>query len=543
VERYRVLRRLAMGGMAEIFLGLRREDDGRERAVVLKRPRQDRGEAALAALRHEASITRGLKHPQLIECIELVELGSLPCLVQEYVPGDNLRALVDGLGARMLPLTPSQAAFVARQVALGLAFAHEHTDPEGAPRSLIHNDLTPANVMVSHAGQVKVADFGIAALSLGKPIRSEMVQGKAGYLSPEAILGKPVDPRSDQFALGVVLYELLGSGRLFPSDEEEALESVARFNVKHLMPPPQASVLLWDVLQRLLQPDPRDRYPHMIDVVDALRVSAGQTREADLRALFQLAFPGWKSPLEGVPLRQPSQPPGAISPVRQPSSPPGMISPVRQPSQPPGVLTPRRPSQALPPPPPPPDPEPILLTQPIVPLAGRLQAELDAGPRSAVPTASLGALLVQQGRLTPERLKELEGVARGRPMEWVLEEAGEVTEREWMRVMGEATGMAVLRPDDLPLFAPPLLLLQRVPRSWAERLTVLPLAHTGSMLVVAMAELETARMLSSLRTASGCAQIRGVLAPRGALLDAIARCYDAHGLKRQPLLGTLPGSR
>jgi hypothetical protein len=436
------------------------------------------------------------------------------------------------------------AAHLARQVAQGLACAHDHTDGKDRPRPIIHGDLTPANVLVSRSGKVKLADFGIAEVSRGAPVEPALLAGKAGYLSPEQVQGRAIDARSDLFSLGIVLYELLGGGRLF-GDDEAALEAVARFKASSLSPPPAATPPLWEVLRRLLQPDPDRRPASAFDLVEDLRASAGALGEAEVRALFARAFPQWTSPLEGTPAE--------ARPLE--------VTPVQRPRPRPRPPPPEAPLQALGPTPTPTPtvapspvaaPEPMLAPAPLPPgpppeapplgVQARLERLLDGPPRMhvVVTGSGLGHLLVQQGRLSAARLQELERQAGDRRLEEVLVETGALSDEQLLEVLSAQSGLALLKAPDLAALHPARELLQRLPRSWAERLVALPVAQAGTSLVVVLAEPALPRTMSSLRSVTGSSDVRTVLAPSGPLKETISRAYEAHGLHRQPLLGRRP---
>src|SRR5262249_16333207 len=155
-----------------IFVGMQCLEDGQERPVAIKRllTSLQNDPHAEDWLRREADITEGLRHPQLVQTLELARIGGQLCLVMELVEGETLRALLDVLTEQRQVLSPSLSAHLCLEVATGLAHAHEHTDGKGRLRPVIHGDLTPANVLISRSGVVKLADFGIAEVAQGRAL-------------------------------------------------------------------------------------------------------------------------------------------------------------------------------------------------------------------------------------------------------------------------------------------------------------------------------------------------------------------------------------
>ncbi|WP_169791373.1 serine/threonine-protein kinase [Sandaracinus amylolyticus] len=215
---YRVLARLAAGGMSEILLARRAGVAGLERLVVLKRMRPDLvSEPELRdALLDEARIMLGLRHPNVVAVQELACEGDELYLVMEHLRGDNLLALMRAVRAHRSEIDLALAVHVAADVCAGLHAAHELVDDDGAPLHVIHRDVSPQNVFVTFDGEVKLIDFGIARFAdRVARTKSGVVKGKFAYMAPEQFSGEPLDRRTDVFAAGVVLHELLTGKRLF----------------------------------------------------------------------------------------------------------------------------------------------------------------------------------------------------------------------------------------------------------------------------------------------------------------------------------------
>jgi eukaryotic-like serine/threonine-protein kinase len=223
IGRYEIVGLLATGGMAEIFLGKLIGPSGFERPVVVKRvlPHLARVPSFVDMFVDEARIVAGIHHPNVVQVHELAHEDAELFLVMEYLEGESVGSLTRRLASRGETLDLALAAFLVAEACAGLHAAHELKDEEGYPRDLVHRDVSPQNVFVTYAGQCKVLDFGIAKAA-NRSTRTEagQVKGKFAYMSPEQCMGKPLDRRSDVFALGVLLWELTTGRRLFKRASE-----------------------------------------------------------------------------------------------------------------------------------------------------------------------------------------------------------------------------------------------------------------------------------------------------------------------------------
>jgi serine/threonine-protein kinase len=219
VGKYRLLSRLAIGGMAEIWLALQTGPMGFGKLVVVKRVSDAYAPdpASVQMFLDEARIAAQLRHRNLVQVFDLGEHGGGYYQTMEYLHGEDLGSVVRGSIAARRPLPLGFSARVLASAAEGLASAHEHVGLDGKPLQVVHRDVSPSNIFVTYDGAVKVLDFGVAlaANRLQPATESGQVKGKVGYMSPEQLLGNPVDQRTDVWALGVVLFEACTGSRLF----------------------------------------------------------------------------------------------------------------------------------------------------------------------------------------------------------------------------------------------------------------------------------------------------------------------------------------
>ncbi|MCA9622230.1 MAG: protein kinase [Myxococcales bacterium] len=219
IGRYRVIDRLATGGMAEIFLGRLDGPSGFQRLVVVKRalPHLARDPELVEMFLDEARTMSRLRHPNVVQVHELGEGGEHGLfLAMEYLEGESVEGLLRRLHRAGRRLDPELAVHIAAEACRGLQAAHELVDEGGVPLGVVHRDVSPQNLFVTYDGVVKVLDFGIAkAKNHASRTEPGTVRGKFAYMSPEQCLGEALDQRSDIFSLGIVLHELLTQQRLF----------------------------------------------------------------------------------------------------------------------------------------------------------------------------------------------------------------------------------------------------------------------------------------------------------------------------------------
>ena len=223
---YKLIDRLAVGGMAELFLAHQSGPDGFEKPVVIKRIRSHlSGQSAFVRMfLNEARLAAQLNHPNIVQIHDLGKVGDSYFIGMEYLFGRDMRRVVPKAESLGIPFPMVYALKIASSVCEGLHYAHQKVDLYGAPLNIVHRDVTPENIFVCFDGTVKVLDFGIAkAANRVEQTRAGELRGKLSYLSPEQCLGKPVDHRSDLFSLGAVLYEWLTGFKLFTGESDVAV--------------------------------------------------------------------------------------------------------------------------------------------------------------------------------------------------------------------------------------------------------------------------------------------------------------------------------
>jgi serine/threonine protein kinase len=216
LDRYVVTEHLSEGGMGAIYVGKKLGAGGFEMEVVLKQllPEFTQQEEFIDLFLREAKLSATLDHANIVHTIDLVTAGSEYFIVMEYLPGGDLRTLLKKAKRRGKRFSPAAAIYISREVLSALAYAHVKRDFEGQPLKLIHRDVSPSNILLSYAGEIKLTDFGIAKASTHTSLFYK-VKGKIGYMSPEQAKSEAMDHRSDLYSLAVCFYEILTGERLF----------------------------------------------------------------------------------------------------------------------------------------------------------------------------------------------------------------------------------------------------------------------------------------------------------------------------------------
>jgi serine/threonine protein kinase len=223
--RYTLVERLAVGGMAELFIATAPGEHGFTKRVVIKRllPHLVTDETYKAMFIDEAKLTAKLVHPKIAQTFELGKVDDLLYIAMEYVDGIDVLALLREFAQRRRRVDPQLAAWIAHEVLDALDYAHNLGDESGSSLGLVHRDISPSNVLLSLRGDIKLVDFGIARAKdpdRAHKSKTGTLKGKYGYMSPEQVIELPLDGRSDVFSVGVVLAELLTGRRLFAAANE-----------------------------------------------------------------------------------------------------------------------------------------------------------------------------------------------------------------------------------------------------------------------------------------------------------------------------------
>jgi hypothetical protein len=223
--RYTLVERLAMGGMAELFVATAPGEHGFQKKVVIKRllPHLGADDSYKAMFIDEAKLTARLVHPKIAQTFELGKVDEALYIAMEHVDGIDVLALLREFAQRHRRVEPQLAAWIAHEVLDALDYAHNLSDEHGHQLGIVHRDISPSNVLLSVRGDIKLVDFGIAhAIDPDRAHKSKTgtLKGKYGYMSPEQVIEQRLDGRSDVFSVGVVLAELLTGRRLFAAANE-----------------------------------------------------------------------------------------------------------------------------------------------------------------------------------------------------------------------------------------------------------------------------------------------------------------------------------
>ncbi|HEY7373167.1 MAG TPA: serine/threonine-protein kinase [Polyangia bacterium] len=297
--RYTLLERLAVGGMAEVFRAKITSSHGFEKILVVKRilPHLAADPNFVSMFIDEAKLTAQLTHPKIVQVLDFGEVRGQYFTALEYIDGFDALGLLRVAAQKRVHVPRSLAVFVINEVLEALDYAHNARDMEGKAMQIVHRDISPSNIFISKRGDVKLGDFGIAhAQRRESKTQAGTLKGKYGYMSPEQVVGRPIDARSDLFAVGVVLAELLTGRRLFsaPADLDVLLKvrdvKLERLD-KYGADLPKA---LDRIVRRSLRKNPNERFSAAAEFRDELAdylFSTGQRiGPSDLRAFTGTLF-------------------------------------------------------------------------------------------------------------------------------------------------------------------------------------------------------------------------------------------------------------
>jgi serine/threonine protein kinase len=361
---YELFDRFAVGAMAELYLGRARGEEGFEKMVVIKRvlPRLADDKRFVQMLQIEARIHASLSHKNIVQIHDLgVSAEGEYFIVLEYVDGRDLGALLDtnakparpGLGKR---IDDAVGLYIMSELAEGVHFAHELRGGDGNPLGLVHRDISPSNILLSYAGEVKLSDFGVAKRNNDLSVVTSL-KGELGYISPEQARGAPTDRRSDIFSLGAVAFEIFTGSPLralsgSPDDYLKAASGIVNSPQRFRPDIPPA---IERVLAGALAPDPRDRFADARKFVDVCReamasIPRPKNGEAgELKNLLAALLPPGAKSQSKLPSKVISLMPSLWEDVTVPDSPmPPLLRPPPAPATMPASPSPKPASQAVP---------------------------------------------------------------------------------------------------------------------------------------------------------------------------------------------------
>lgn len=309
--RYQLLEPLAQGGMAEVFLARSVGLEGFEKRLVIKRilPDLARNPRFVQMFIHEAKLSVALTHPNIVQVFELGKVEDDPYLAMEFIHGADLTHVLRALRRDEHRMPIAIAAAIAAAIARGLAYAHARRTGDGVPLQIVHRDVSPHNVMVSFEGEVKLVDFGIARLAASSagphesdgarteaPLAEPLRGGKFAYMSPEQARGERLDGRSDLYAVGIVLYEMLAGRRLYEGTPEEKLRALTSGDLPDLQAlNPDVPDELVRIIHKALALHPEGRYPSGTELEEELRAfqyrHAARAGGPQIAALMKELFP------------------------------------------------------------------------------------------------------------------------------------------------------------------------------------------------------------------------------------------------------------
>ena len=297
--KYQLFASLGRGGMADVFLSVARGQMGFNKLAVVKRLRQALAEEA--AFRNmfldEARLAARLSHPNIVHTYEVGEQGGVYFIAMEYLEGQSLNKVLKEALRRKETLDPAVCARVVADALAGLHHAHELKDYDGRPLSIIHRDVSPHNIFVTYDGHTKLVDFGIAKAALSSTeTEVGVLKGKVAYMSPEQAMGGRIDCRSDLFAMGIVLFELLSRQRLMTGESAaNTLHKLMNEPIPRLMSVmPEVDPALDRIVAVALEKDPANRFQSAAEMREALETwLAAQpraTRQEDVGRRMQGLF-------------------------------------------------------------------------------------------------------------------------------------------------------------------------------------------------------------------------------------------------------------
>jgi serine/threonine protein kinase len=278
---YVLLRRVAAGGMGEVYRAQLRGVGGFTRELAIKRLLQnpEHGEAMTKMLLDEARVTARLVHPHIAQMVNCGAIGAEYFIAMEYVDGPSLSRILQRAQERGSKLPVPACLHIGLSLLRALAFAHRQTHPDGRPMDIVHRDVSPQNVLVSYSGDVKLIDFGVVRSSGSlHSTATGLIRGKLAYMPPEQLRAERLDHRADQYAAVVVILEAIAARRMFAATNEidllRTLLERGRPAVAEMLGDCAGSAELEPILARALDPDPAGRFADCDELADALAAVA-----------------------------------------------------------------------------------------------------------------------------------------------------------------------------------------------------------------------------------------------------------------------------
>jgi len=328
---YHLLEKIATGGMAEVYRARSYGMEGFEKILVIKRVLDHLAtdDEFIQLFQYEALIANELVHVNIVQVFEFNEVDGQYYIAMEYVHGLDLARLLTrsrSTGPFPVPL----ALFIVCEVLKALLFAHSKQDEQGRPMNVVHCDISPQNILISYAGEVKITDFGISRAAMQAAGTHKVIRGKYAYMSPEQVEGRDLDGRSDLFSLGIVLYELLAGRRLFKArTREETLSRVRRAEVPSLRGfRPEVSEDLEGIVLKQLARLPEARHDSAAELLEALSIlmvrEGHRATNNDLSQFLKDVLEAVSHAAQGKPgpSRSRTLPPSAIVVLAAEASPP-----------------------------------------------------------------------------------------------------------------------------------------------------------------------------------------------------------------------------
>lgn len=280
--KFLLIEQIAAGGMAEIYKAVGVAVGGQPQTLAIKRilPQFSNDDEFISLLVDEAKLMVFLNHPNVVPIIEFGKVEDSYYIAMDYVEGTTLKGLYKRVREQNQQFTIDMACHIVREIGSGLAYANRKTGKDGKPLQIVHRDISPANILISYDGEVKIADFGISkAATQGHRTQIGVIRGKTGYMSPEQTRsGETIDHRSDLYSLGIIFWELLTGERLYVADSVP--EALAMIRKSQVPPPsklrPAVSPQLDAVVLKALTADQKDRYQKGEEMVDAINEFLGR---------------------------------------------------------------------------------------------------------------------------------------------------------------------------------------------------------------------------------------------------------------------------